>query len=66
MNLILNGEKRNIPSIGNVSELLDRLKLTAGSVLVEQNGKVVQRGQFASAYLAEGDKVEILRVVAGG
>ena len=66
MNLVLNGEKRNVPSIGTVSELLEELNLAAGTVLVEQNGEVVTRARFAEAKLAEGDKIEIVRVVAGG
>ena len=66
MNLVLNGEKRNVPSIGTVSELLEKLNLAAGVVVVEQNGQVVQRALFAEARLAEGDNIEIVRVVAGG
>jgi sulfur carrier protein len=66
MNLVLNGEKRDVPEIKTVSELLDRLKLTAGLVLVEQNGEVLQRGEFGVTNLAEGDRIEIMRVVAGG
>lgn len=66
MNLVLNGEKRNVPGIGTVSELLEKLNLAAGMVLVEQNGQVVTRARFAEAKLAEGDNIEIVRVVAGG
>jgi sulfur carrier protein len=66
MNLVLNGEKCDVPDIKTVSELLDKLKLAAGLVLVEQNGQVLQRAEFAVTNLAEGDKIEIMRVVAGG
>jgi sulfur carrier protein len=66
MNLVLNGEKRNMPGIGTVSELLDQLKLDGALVLVEQNGQVVQRTEFAVTYLADGDRIEIVKVVAGG
>ena len=66
MKLVLNGEERNVPGIGTIGELLESLNLPAGLVLVEQNGQVVQRAQFAFASLAEGDRIEILRVVAGG
>jgi len=66
MNLVLNGEKRNVPNIDTVSELLEKLNLAAGMVVVEQNGQVVQRAHFPVAKLAEGDKIEIVRVVAGG
>jgi sulfur carrier protein len=66
MNLVVNGEKRDVPDVGTVSELLGKLKLAAGLVLVEQNGQVLQRGQFAVTNLAEGDRIEIMHVVAGG
>jgi sulfur carrier protein len=66
MKLVLNGEEQNVPGIGTIRELLERLNLAAGLVLVEQNGQVVQRAQFALTSVAEGDRIEILRVVAGG
>ena len=66
MNLFINGEERNVPGISTVGELLENLNLASGLVLVEQNGYVVQRAQFALTSLAEGDRIEILRVVAGG
>jgi sulfur carrier protein len=66
MNLVLNGEKRNMPGISHVGELLEKLNLPARLVVVEQNGRVVERAQFALTSLGEGDRIEILRVVAGG
>jgi sulfur carrier protein len=66
MNLILNGEKRNLTGIETISELLESLRLSAGLVLVEQNGEVVQRAQYGATNLVEGDRIEIVRVVAGG
>ena len=55
-----------MPGIGTVGELLEKLNLPAGLVVVEQNGHVVERAQFALTSLSEGDRIEILRVVAGG
>jgi sulfur carrier protein len=66
MNLVLNGEKRSAPGIQTVSELLEQLSLGMGQVLVERNGQVVQRAQFSTTDLSEGDQIEIVRVVAGG
>jgi sulfur carrier protein len=66
MNLVLNGEKRNMPGICTVSELLDKLKISGAPILVEQNGQVVPRTQFAATNLTDGDRIEIVRVVAGG
>jgi sulfur carrier protein len=66
MNLILNGEKRRVMEIGTVSDLLKELSLAAEMVLVEQNGQVVPRSQFTETELVEGDRIEIIKVVAGG
>jgi sulfur carrier protein len=66
MNLILNGEQRDLTAIGTVSDLLKELGLAAAGVLVEQNGQVVPRSQFTATNLAEGDRIEIIKVVAGG
>lgn len=37
-----------------------------GPVLVERNGEALFPREFESTLLADGDRVEIIRVVAGG
>jgi sulfur carrier protein len=66
MNLVLNGENRSLPGVRTVSELLEGLRLAINQVLVERNGQVVKREQFATTNLSENDRIEIVRVVAGG
>ncbi|MBL6764081.1 MAG: sulfur carrier protein ThiS [Verrucomicrobiae bacterium] len=36
------------------------------SVVVERNGEAVAPSQFAGVSLADGDRLEIVRIVAGG
>ena len=66
MKLTLNGETRDFESCETVSDLLASLRLMEKLVLVELNGDAVQRTDFRSANLADGDKVEIVRMVGGG
>lgn len=45
---------------------LAKLGVDHRAVAVEQNGEILQRDQFASASLRDGDVVEIVRMVGGG
>ena len=66
MNLVLNGELREIAAGATLFDLLVSLQLAGKLVLIERNGHPVQRGDFALTRLAEGDAVEIVRLSAGG
>jgi sulfur carrier protein len=49
-----------------IAELIDRYRLPAQSVLVEHNGIAVHRHEWSQRSLSEGDRIEFIRVVAGG
>ncbi|MDD5350315.1 MAG: sulfur carrier protein ThiS [Chthoniobacteraceae bacterium] len=66
MNLCLNGEVRDVPGVRTIPELVDALGLPAAALLVEHNGLALLRGEWASRPLAEGDRIEFLRITAGG
>ena len=61
-----NGQERVLPEGSTAMDLLDHLGLGARWVLVERNGEPVERASLADAALAEGDRVELVRAVAGG
>jgi thiamine biosynthesis protein ThiS len=63
--IILNGDPRKTAAV-SVVELLQELELPLSIVLVEQNGLALHRHELEKAPLAEGDKIEILKVAAGG
>ncbi len=62
----VNGDHRTVPSATTLPALLERLGLPAQSVLIEHNGTALLRDEWAAVRLADGDQLEILRVVAGG
>jgi len=66
MMISLNGEAVDIREAKTIAELIDRYELPLQSILVEHNGVVVHRHEWPGRALAEGDRIEFVRVVAGG
>lgn len=65
MTIQLNGEPRQTAA-ASVLALLEELELAPQAVLVEHNGTALHRSELTDTALQEGDRLEILRVVAGG
>lgn len=61
-----NGETVELPGGATLVDLLDRMGLGAKWVVVERNGEPVDRARMASTVLADGDRLELVRAVAGG
>ena len=66
MNLIINGEPKEVGGIRTLPELIATLKLPAPALLIEHNGLALHRKEWEARPLAEGDRLEILRITAGG
>ncbi len=66
MNLTINGEPREIEGASDVAELIVALGLPAPAMLVEHNGTALRREEWKGIRLADGDRLEIIRIVAGG
>jgi sulfur carrier protein len=66
MTISLNGERVDARAAETIAQLIDRYQLPPQSILVEHNGLAVHRHEWAERSLAEGDRVELIRVVAGG
>ena len=66
MELVINGNCRDIQKSTTVEELLAELGLDVRAVVVEHNRIIVRRPALASTPLAEGDVVEIVHFVGGG
>ena len=66
MKLRVNGEDREITNIATVAELVDALGLPAPAMLVEHNGLALRREDWRDRALSDGDRIEIIRIVAGG
>ena len=66
MQLTINGDLHTIDRADTVAELLRRLDLDAGAVVVELNRRIVRRPALATTPVADGDQVEIVHFVGGG
>jgi len=62
----LNGESVDAREAKTIAELIDHYELHSQSILVEHNGLAVHRREWSERPLAEGDRIEFVRVVAGG
>jgi len=65
MKIHVNGQEKEISS-ESVASLLKELNLLPTQVAIEHNGTVLFRHEFGDIPLKDGDKIEIVRVVAGG
>ena len=66
MKISLNGESVDAREAKTIAELIDRYQLPPESILVEHNGLAVHRHEWPERALSEGDRIEFIRVVAGG
>ena len=64
--IFVNGEARIVPASQSVADLIAGLSLPPQTTLVEHNGQALLRAEWPERRLAEGHRIEILRVVAGG
>jgi sulfur carrier protein len=62
----LNGETTDARDANTIAELIERYQLPPQSILVEHNGLAVHRREWSERALSEGDRIEFIRVVAGG
>ena len=64
--IFANGKARQVRSSQSVAEMVRDMKLVPSSVLVERNGEALLRHEWAERKVEHGDRLEIVRVVAGG
>lgn len=66
MNVVINGQQRQLPDGATAAEAVRLLTTADSGVAVAVNGEVVTRSAWPSARLADGDQVEVLTAVQGG
>ena len=64
--VVANGDAVELADGATVEDLLGTLGLGGRWVLVERNGEPVPRAALGSTALADGDRLEMVRAVAGG
>lgn len=66
MQLIVNGEERDVAEVQTLGEFLVACALPSRLVVVERNGGIVPREKYAETPLVSGDVLEIVQMMAGG
>ncbi len=66
MRLTVNGRPSEVAEGTDLRALLTSLGLRVGSVVVEHNGRALLRSELDGVDLADGDRLELVRAVAGG
>lgn len=66
MRVIVNGKPLEVAAGAVVTDLLAGLNMAEAPVVVECNGEIVRRADQARTRLCAGDRLELVRLVAGG
>lgn len=69
MQLVINGQPRDLPALAapvTLRDLLAALGIKEDRVAVEHNGSIVPRLAWPNTPVAEGDRFEIVQFVGGG
>ena len=66
MTISLNGERVDSRGAQTIEELVERYQLPPQSILVEYNGLALHRREWPEKTLVKDDRIEFIRVVAGG
>ena len=66
MQIVLNGETKEVNSELSLAELLTFFELPEKRVAVELNRQVIRRADWPTTTVAANDKVEVIHFVGGG
>ena len=66
MDILVNGESRQIHKPCSVQQLLEDMGLSEQRLALEINEEIVPKSRHAEHYFNEGDKVEIVNAIGGG
>lgn len=66
MKVQINGEDREVGDVSCLEDLLESLGIPLSTLLVEHNGLALRREEWAGRSISEGDRFEMIRIVAGG
>ncbi len=63
---LANGTPVTLPAGATIGDLAAHLGLAPKAILVERNGEALLRSEWPARPLSEGDRIEFIRMVAGG
>ena len=66
VDILLNGETRELKAGTTVEELVRELGLVPDRLAIEYNLRILKKKHWAATALSQGDRVEIVHFVGGG
>jgi sulfur carrier protein len=66
MKIVVNGEALICRDCLTIQDLLKEMGVVPGTVIVERNAGFVQRSEFQTTTVSEGDSLELIKFVGGG
>jgi sulfur carrier protein len=66
MQIVLNGQPKDLPARCTLAHLVGELGMKAERVAAELNRQIVPRERWPQTELHEGDRVELVHFVGGG
>ncbi|WP_139488730.1 sulfur carrier protein ThiS [Brevibacillus dissolubilis] len=66
MTLQVNGKTITLTDVTNISGLLAFYQLEKKILVVERNGEIIDRSNYADTPIMDGDRIEIVHFVGGG
>lgn len=66
MQIVCNGESKEITLGTSVEKFVKDLGINAETVVAECNGRILNRGEYATHFLEDGAVLELIRFVGGG
>ena len=66
MEVVVNGERKSVPSGLTVTGLLNVLDVPLDRVAVELNKSIVRKRNWEETYVPSGSQIEIVQFVGGG
>ncbi len=66
INIIVNGESRQVPDRYSAENLVTDMELTGHRVAMEVNREIVPRSTYAEHWFVADDKIEIVSAIGGG
>jgi sulfur carrier protein len=66
VNVVLNGEPRDVPDAATIADVLALLGAPDRGVAVALDAEVVPRGEWDDVTLSDGVRIEVVQAVQGG
>lgn len=66
MDVVINGERKQITAGVTLLDLLQQLELDPRAVVVEHNRRIVRRVGLSDVTVHDGDAIELVHFVGGG